>query len=352
MGARATKPGPSATCYPTGVAAVPVEILEAVMPIIFDRKELRPGSGGAGRSPGGEGQIIQFRMQTERPVAAQCSAEPARPRARGPRRRRRGRGRALSGERQAGERSAKAHARARRRRAARNAGRRRLRPAAQRLGKRLNKGGSPMRCKLPILSAAIALVAAPAGAQDYKIGISAGLTGYAATVDRAWRDGVEVAAATLNAKGGVMGRKLTVVAEDNRSEPQEAVTVYRKMISSDNVNVFISGCVSAGNFAAAPHRRARTNPDGALLDPAAAARPSEMGVQHAAAGRHRSGEAARISQGQDADQEDRRAARSRRPMRGCRRRRPRSSRRPMGSRSSASSSTSRTMPTSASRSAR
>ena len=29
MGARATKPGPSATCYPTGVAAVPVEILDA-----------------------------------------------------------------------------------------------------------------------------------------------------------------------------------------------------------------------------------------------------------------------------------------------------------------------------------
>jgi ABC-type branched-subunit amino acid transport system substrate-binding protein len=41
------------------------------------------------------------------------------------------------------------------------------------------------------------------------------------------------------------------VVEDNRSEPQEAVTVYRKMISSDRVDVFISGCVSAGNFAAA-----------------------------------------------------------------------------------------------------
>jgi N-methylhydantoinase B len=64
MGARATKPGPSATCYPTGVAAVPVEILEAVMPIVFDRKELRPDSGGAGRSRGGDGQIIQFRMRT------------------------------------------------------------------------------------------------------------------------------------------------------------------------------------------------------------------------------------------------------------------------------------------------
>jgi ABC-type branched-subunit amino acid transport system substrate-binding protein len=102
------------------------------------------------------------------------------------------------------------------------------------------------------LCAAGALAAAPAGAQEvYKIGMSAGLTGYAATVDRAWRDGVEIAVAALNAKGGIMGRKVQLIVEDNRSEPQEAVTVYRKMISSDKVDIFISGCVSAGNFAAA-----------------------------------------------------------------------------------------------------
>jgi ABC-type branched-subunit amino acid transport system substrate-binding protein len=99
--------------------------------------------------------------------------------------------------------------------------------------------------------ALIAVTIAPSSAQDvYKMGISAGLTGYAATVDRAWRDGVEVAAAAINAKGGIMGKKIQVITEDNRSEPQEAVTVYRKMIS-DKVNVFTSGCVSAGNFAAA-----------------------------------------------------------------------------------------------------
>lgn len=67
MGARLTKPGPAATCYPTGVAAVPVEILEAAMPIVFDRKELRPGSGGAGRSRGGDGQVIEFHMRTPYP---------------------------------------------------------------------------------------------------------------------------------------------------------------------------------------------------------------------------------------------------------------------------------------------
>lgn len=67
MGARAQKPGPSATCYPTGVAAVPVEILEAAMPIVFDKRQLRRGSGGEGRSRGGDGQVIGFHMRTDQP---------------------------------------------------------------------------------------------------------------------------------------------------------------------------------------------------------------------------------------------------------------------------------------------
>jgi branched-chain amino acid transport system substrate-binding protein len=113
--------------------------------------------------------------------------------------------------------------------------------------------GMKIRLLTALAAAALALSAAPAGAQQvYKIGISAGLTGYAATVDRGWRDGVEVAAAAMNAKGGIMGRKIEVITEDNKSEPQEAVTVYRKMISSDKVEIFLSGCVSAGNFAGAP----------------------------------------------------------------------------------------------------
>ena len=109
------------------------------------------------------------------------------------------------------------------------------------------------RTKSLAAAALAALLAAPlAHAQTYKIGASVGLTGYAATVDRAWRDGVQLAVDALNAKGGVMGRKLEFIAEDNRSEPQEAVVGYRKMIASDSVKIFASGCVSAGNFAAAP----------------------------------------------------------------------------------------------------
>ncbi len=112
-----------------------------------------------------------------------------------------------------------------------------------------------MDIRLPAALAAVclAILGAPqAQAQDkIVIGISAGLTGYIATIDRAWVDAVRIGVDIVNQQGGVLGNKLEIVVEDNRSEPQEAVTAYRKMMSSDSAKVFISGCLSAGNFAAA-----------------------------------------------------------------------------------------------------
>lgn len=110
----------------------------------------------------------------------------------------------------------------------------------------------PHLLALVLIQSVIAAVTPAAAEDSFKVGVSVGLTGYAAAVDRAWRDGLVVAADYLNAHGGVLGRKVELVIDDNKSEPQEAVTIYRKMISSDHVDMFISGCVSAGNFAAAP----------------------------------------------------------------------------------------------------
>jgi N-methylhydantoinase B len=67
MGARARKPGPSATCYPTGIGATPIEVLEMETPVAFRRRELRADSGGAGRSRGGDGQIVEFGVRTGLP---------------------------------------------------------------------------------------------------------------------------------------------------------------------------------------------------------------------------------------------------------------------------------------------
>ena len=64
MGARRKKPGLSATSYPAGISAISIEVLEAEMPIVFDRKELLRGTGGKGKYPGGDGQIVEFHVKT------------------------------------------------------------------------------------------------------------------------------------------------------------------------------------------------------------------------------------------------------------------------------------------------
>lgn len=66
VGARAGKPGLDACSYPTGVAAVPIEVVEASAPIRFTTKALRPDSGGRGAQPGGLGQTIEFTVDTSR----------------------------------------------------------------------------------------------------------------------------------------------------------------------------------------------------------------------------------------------------------------------------------------------
>ena len=58
-GARPTLDGLNATAFPSGVMTMPVEATEQVGPVIVWRKELRPDSGGAGKTRGGLGQFME-----------------------------------------------------------------------------------------------------------------------------------------------------------------------------------------------------------------------------------------------------------------------------------------------------
>ena len=68
-GARPTKDGLSATAFPSGVRNTPVEITESLAPILYLRKEYREGSGGIGRTRGGDGQIIEIEHAQNAPFA-------------------------------------------------------------------------------------------------------------------------------------------------------------------------------------------------------------------------------------------------------------------------------------------
>jgi N-methylhydantoinase B len=72
-GARRVRDGLDATAFPSGVRTTPVEVTENVAPIVIWRKELRPDSGGAGRTRGGLGQIMEIAGQDDLSFACNAS---------------------------------------------------------------------------------------------------------------------------------------------------------------------------------------------------------------------------------------------------------------------------------------
>lgn len=62
-GARPMHDGLNATAFPSGVMTMPIEATEHAGPVIIWRKELRPDSGGAGKTRGGLGQYMEVGAQ-------------------------------------------------------------------------------------------------------------------------------------------------------------------------------------------------------------------------------------------------------------------------------------------------
>ena len=65
-GALKGQDGLSSTSYPSAVAGVPVEIIEAVSPLVVRQRALRSDSGGAGENRGGLGQVMEIEVRTDR----------------------------------------------------------------------------------------------------------------------------------------------------------------------------------------------------------------------------------------------------------------------------------------------
>src|SRR5271155_2273827 len=82
-GARPAKDGLSATSFPSGVRTIPVEATESVAPVGVYRREFREGSGGAGKSRGGLGQVIEIGGAGATPLALLCNFERVKNPARG-----------------------------------------------------------------------------------------------------------------------------------------------------------------------------------------------------------------------------------------------------------------------------
>ncbi|HET8772546.1 MAG TPA: ABC transporter substrate-binding protein [Thermoanaerobaculia bacterium] len=87
---------------------------------------------------------------------------------------------------------------------------------------------------------------------DIPIGFYGALTGSEAAFGTATVNGVKIAADEINAAGGVLGRPIRLVIEDDQGRAEEAASVVTKLVTASNVEALIGENSSNQSLAAAP----------------------------------------------------------------------------------------------------
>jgi branched-chain amino acid transport system substrate-binding protein len=109
------------------------------------------------------------------------------------------------------------------------------------------------RFRLLAGAAAFAALAGTAVAQEsIKIGVNEPLTGPFAASGTYVTNGARIAADEINAKGGILGKKIELVIEDNKSNPTEAAAVTEKLVTRDKVPVIMGAWGSSLTLASMP----------------------------------------------------------------------------------------------------
>lgn len=84
------------------------------------------------------------------------------------------------------------------------------------------------------------------------VGEYASLTGLTASFGTASHNGITLVMEKVNAGGGVFGKKINLITEDDQSKPGEAATAARKLISRDGVVAMLGEIASSRSLEAGP----------------------------------------------------------------------------------------------------
>ncbi len=113
-----------------------------------------------------------------------------------------------------------------------------------------------LRSSLPLAAAALlALLSASCSktpSSTIRIGEYASLTGKEAAYGETSHKGILLAVEELNARGGVLGRPLELLTEDNQSKQGESATVVKKLITRDQAVALLGEVASIRSLEAAP----------------------------------------------------------------------------------------------------
>ena len=106
--------------------------------------------------------------------------------------------------------------------------------------------------RVSMIALALALLSGTVGAETIKIGVNEPMTGAFAASGTYVVNGAKIAADEINAKGGILGKQIELVIEDNKSNPTEAAAVAEKLITRDKVPVMMGAWGSSLTLAVMP----------------------------------------------------------------------------------------------------
>ena len=104
-------------------------------------------------------------------------------------------------------------------------------------------------------TAAASRLALPATAQSQPVRVGAALpfSGGLELFGQQARIGIDLAAAEINAQGGIMGRQIEILYEDMKTDPKTAAERARKLVQRDEVIAVAGPITSSGRNAMVPH---------------------------------------------------------------------------------------------------
>jgi branched-chain amino acid transport system substrate-binding protein len=100
-----------------------------------------------------------------------------------------------------------------------------------------------------VLAGSVSLASAWAQQPPIRIGVPLPLTGPLAGGGNQILWGVQYAADEVNEAGGLFGRKIELIVEDTKGEPNTSASIAAKLATQDKVDAFVGGFGSTSDFA-------------------------------------------------------------------------------------------------------
>lgn len=85
-----------------------------------------------------------------------------------------------------------------------------------------------------------------------KIGVIAPLTGEAESFGKSMKSGIQLLIDSLNLNGGINGKKIELIIEDDKLSPKDGVNAFNKLVNIDKVQAIIGSAASSISLALLP----------------------------------------------------------------------------------------------------